>query len=46
MSVAAYKALWQLIRAPFYWEKTDHGSSRHVMAERERIALAASRRPT
>lgn len=27
MSVAAYKALWQLIRNPFYWEKTQHGLS-------------------
>jgi len=25
MSVAAYKALWQLITKPFYWEKTSHG---------------------
>lgn len=25
MSVAAYKGLWQLIRKPFYWEKTRHG---------------------
>jgi len=25
MSVAAYKALWQLIHNPFYWEKTLHG---------------------
>lgn len=24
-SVAAYKGLWQLIRKPFYWEKTTHG---------------------
>jgi cellulose synthase/poly-beta-1,6-N-acetylglucosamine synthase-like glycosyltransferase len=24
-SIAAYKALWQLMRRPFYWEKTDHG---------------------
>lgn len=24
-SIAAYKALWQLIRRPFYWEKTTHG---------------------
>lgn len=24
-SIAAYKALWQLIRNPFYWEKTTHG---------------------
>jgi len=25
MSMAAYKALWQLITKPFYWEKTVHG---------------------
>ncbi|MVB09928.1 Glycosyltransferase like family 2 [Caprobacter fermentans] len=25
MSVAAYKALFQLLRKPFYWEKTIHG---------------------
>ena len=25
MSVAAYKAAWQLITKPFYWEKTEHG---------------------
>lgn len=24
-SIAAYKGLWQLIRNPFYWEKTTHG---------------------
>ncbi len=27
MSIAAYKALWQLINKPFYWEKTRHGLS-------------------
>ena len=26
-SIAAYKALWQLIRDPHYWEKTVHGLS-------------------
>lgn len=26
-SVAAYKALWQLITRPHYWEKTEHGIS-------------------
>ncbi len=26
-SIAAYKALWQLIRNPHYWEKTEHGTS-------------------
>jgi cellulose synthase/poly-beta-1,6-N-acetylglucosamine synthase-like glycosyltransferase len=28
MSVAAYRALWQLLRNPFFWEKTHHGVSR------------------
>jgi hypothetical protein len=27
VSAAAYRAVWQLIRAPFYWEKTEHGVS-------------------
>ncbi|MDQ2787283.1 MAG: glycosyltransferase [Chloroflexota bacterium] len=27
MSIAAYKALWQLVTKPFYWEKTSHGLS-------------------
>jgi len=26
-SIAAYKALWQLIFKPYYWEKTTHGVS-------------------
>jgi hypothetical protein len=26
-SVASYKALWQLIVKPHYWEKTTHGIS-------------------
>jgi hypothetical protein len=25
ISIAAYKALWQLATRPFYWEKTNHG---------------------
>ena len=29
MSVAAYRAVWQLIHDPFYWEKTDHGLTRY-----------------
>ena len=33
ISVAAYKALFQLISDPFYWEKTQHGLSRHPGAE-------------
>jgi len=33
MSVAAYKALWQLVHNPFYWEKTLHGITRFNAAE-------------
>jgi cellulose synthase/poly-beta-1,6-N-acetylglucosamine synthase-like glycosyltransferase len=29
MSFAAWRALWQLITKPFYWEKTTHGLSGH-----------------
>lgn len=28
MSLGAYKALWQFMIRPFYWEKTEHGVSR------------------
>jgi len=34
-SIAAYKGLWQLIYKPFYWEKTNHGISKHLAAERK-----------
>ncbi|HSZ73968.1 MAG TPA: glycosyltransferase, partial [Rhizomicrobium sp.] len=27
ISVAAYRALWQLVTRPFHWEKTQHGTS-------------------
>ncbi len=33
ISLAAYKALWQLLRNPFFWEKTQHGMSRHAAAQ-------------
>ena len=33
MTIAAYKALWQLISNPFYWEKTQHGLSKHTASE-------------
>ncbi|WP_300056270.1 glycosyltransferase family 2 protein [uncultured Roseobacter sp.] len=29
-AVAAYKALWEMIRAPFFWDKTQHGVSRQT----------------
>ena len=25
--IAAYKALWELVRKPFFWDKTAHGTS-------------------
>ncbi|PWH17981.1 MAG: glycosyl transferase [Anaerolineae bacterium] len=31
-SIASYKALWQLLIRPFYWEKTVHGISRQLSA--------------
>jgi cellulose synthase/poly-beta-1,6-N-acetylglucosamine synthase-like glycosyltransferase len=42
ISAAAYKALWQLLRNPFYWEKTQHGVSRQYVHE---LALARSAAP-
>jgi cellulose synthase/poly-beta-1,6-N-acetylglucosamine synthase-like glycosyltransferase len=33
LSIAAYRGLWQLLRNPFYWEKTHHGVSKHVVRE-------------
>jgi glycosyltransferase XagB len=35
ISIAAYKGLWQLLRHPFYWEKTRHGVSKHFNRELE-----------
>ncbi|WP_088188426.1 glycosyltransferase family 2 protein [Desulfosporosinus sp. FKA] len=33
MSIAAYKAAWQLISKPFYWEKTVHGLTDDTKAQ-------------
>lgn len=33
MSVAAWKGAFQLVTRPFYWEKTNHGLSKHTAAE-------------
>jgi len=38
MSFAAWRALWQLISKPFYWEKTTHGLSEHSDQEKEELA--------
>ncbi|MWD26394.1 glycosyltransferase [Aquicoccus sp. SCR17] len=40
MTIASYKALKQLISNPFYWEKTQHGLSKHTASE-----LAAAKEP-
>lgn len=37
ISVAAYKAIWQLATRPFHWEKTDHGLSRMMGAQLARL---------
>lgn len=29
-TLAALKAIWELVRAPFYWDKTQHGVSRQI----------------
>ena len=41
MSIAAYKALSQLIFNPFYWEKTNHGLSTHLKVQGEDGAAPA-----
>ena len=33
ISIATYKGLWQLLHNPFFWEKTNHGVSKHVARE-------------
>jgi hypothetical protein len=38
-SVAAYKAFWQLLLRPHYWEKTQHGTS---SATQEALAAIAT----
>jgi glycosyltransferase XagB len=37
-SVASYKALWQLIRNPHYWEKTEHGTSAVTQRTLDQVA--------
>ncbi len=29
-TLAAYKALWELVRVPFFWDKTQHGVTRQT----------------
>jgi cellulose synthase/poly-beta-1,6-N-acetylglucosamine synthase-like glycosyltransferase len=37
ISIAAYKGLWQLLHNPFFWEKTQHGLSKHPAAQTAEI---------
>jgi cellulose synthase/poly-beta-1,6-N-acetylglucosamine synthase-like glycosyltransferase len=39
-SVAAYKAAWQLLRNPHFWEKTEHGTSKVTEARLTRVEAA------
>lgn len=41
MSVGAYKALFQLIKNPFYWEKTNHGLDKknNIVVENKDVDL-------
>ena len=41
ISFAAYKAIFQLVTRPFYWEKTRHGISRASRAQLQRLTDAA-----
>jgi glycosyltransferase XagB len=41
IAIAGYKGLWQLIKKPFYWEKTTHGISKFTSDE----VLRASAQP-
>ena len=36
-SIAAYKALWQLVFKPHYWEKTEHGTSSFTGAQLDQL---------
>ena len=44
MTIAAYKALQQLISNPFYWEKTTHGLSKHTASEVAAASLGGAAR--
>jgi len=41
-SVGAYKALWQLITKPYYWEKTNHGISKYQTEQIQKPVTIAS----
>lgn len=41
-SIAAYKAFWQLLFNPHYWEKTEHGTSSVTQKTLEEVRKAAA----
>lgn len=43
MSIAGWKAVFQLLYRPFYWEKTRHGISAHIANELAAAQAAAGR---
>ncbi len=45
ISIAAYRGLWQLLGNPHFWEKTQHGISRHPAAQFADLGEAAGERP-
>jgi cellulose synthase/poly-beta-1,6-N-acetylglucosamine synthase-like glycosyltransferase len=46
-SIASYKAAWQLVTKPFYWEKTEHGLTSHTQdaGDDDAADAAATTRP-
>lgn len=42
MLIAGYRAVWQLIFNPFYWEKTTHGTSSVTQTERAAALRSSS----
>lgn len=45
VSVAAWRALWELTRAPFLWHKTEHGLARTSRAARIERGVRTGARP-
>lgn len=41
-SIAGYKAFWQLVHNPHYWEKTEHGTSAITQANLAAVAAVKS----
>ena len=39
-TLAAYKALWELIMDPFYWDKTQHGHSQPDLLTPRPVAVS------